>query len=457
MQRSHSGPGPLRRRPLARLLCAVVWAALLLGPARVTTTCAAETDQYADRVKVLEQRMERLAKQMETLRQELAEEEARRLRREAQVTELTTRMQEIDSSPLLQGESWVNRFHLGGYGEIHANFGEDGAPDQLDIHRMVLYLGYDFADWIKLHSETELEHAFVSDGDGDLLLEQLYFDFLLSEPFNIRVGRVLTPLGIINKWHEPTSFNGVERPSFAKYIIPTTWSSDGIGAFGRLSPELRYEAYVVGGLDGSEFTTLGGIRGGRIKERPSLNEPAVTGRLDYRPFPAGELPYDQELRLGLSAYYGGIDNGDQGRNPDLSGDIQIYSADFEYSVSDFDFRGVIANTEIDGAREIGGGVAEQIFGWYLEGAYHFMPDSWKEGKMAESDAVVFLRYDDFDTQHEMPGGVARDPAGDRTEWTLGISYFVNPRLVLKADYQVRDDATGDDLDDLFNLGIGWRF
>ena len=49
-----------------------------------------------------------------------------------------------------------------------------------------------------------------------MLIEQAAVDFLLSEPFNIRVGRVLTPLGIINKWHEPPSFNGVERPSFSK-------------------------------------------------------------------------------------------------------------------------------------------------------------------------------------------------------------------------------------------------
>ena len=43
-------------------------------------------------------------------------------------------------------------------------------------------LGYDFNDWIKFHSETEVEHAFVSNEskDGELSVEQAYVDFLLS-------------------------------------------------------------------------------------------------------------------------------------------------------------------------------------------------------------------------------------------------------------------------------------
>ncbi|NJD62947.1 MAG: hypothetical protein FIA93_09560 [Deltaproteobacteria bacterium] len=63
-------------------------------------------------------------------------------------------------------------------------------------------------------------------------------------------------------------------------IVPTTWSADRIGAFGGIGPSLKYELYVVSGLDGSEFDAVNGIRNGRIKELPSLHEPAVTGRLE---------------------------------------------------------------------------------------------------------------------------------------------------------------------------------
>jgi len=203
------------------------------------------------------------------------------------------------------------------------------------------------------------------------------------------------------------------------------------------------------------FTAKGGIRGGRIKERPSLNDPAVTGRLDWRPFLGSQTPH--ELRVGVSGCFGGLSNGNGGKDPGIDGDISICSADFEYSIRDFDLRGAVARIEIDGAGEIGGGTAEEILGWYLEGGYHFWPERWKQGKLADSDAVVFLCFDDFDTQHRMPPGVARDPVGDRSEWTVGPSFYLTPNFVVKTDYQVRDDATGKDLDDLFNFGIGWTF
>lgn len=364
---------------------------------------------------------------------------------------------EPDESPLHGLESTLGKLKFGGYGEVHANFTEGTEKDKVDFHRLVMYLGYDFADWITFHSETELEHAFVSDDDGEISVEQAYIDFLLTDDFNIRAGRILTPLGIINKKHEPPTFNGVERPSFASSIIPTTWSSDGVGIFGSLNPSLTYEAYVVGGLDGSKFNSTSGIRSGRIKERPSLNEPAVTGRLDYYPFSATQSGSDQSLRLGASGYFGGLDNGDEGSNPGIDGEIGITSADFEYSIQKLDFRGVIAHINIDGARQIGNNVAEEIFGWYLEGAYHYWPEEWKTGKLAKSDATVFLRYEDYDTQHEMPSGVARNSAGDRTQWTFGTNFYLTPNLVVKADYQIRDDDSGSDLDDLLNLGIGWAF
>jgi hypothetical protein len=415
------------------------------------------TDPRDRRIEELERTLADLSEEVHALKTERNKEKQQAVEQEKRLSDLTERVDEIGESPVLYSGSWVNRFSLGGYGEFHANFEEGSSGDQFDIHRLVLYLGYDFTDWIKFHSELEIEHAFVSsDGDGELSVEQAYLDFLLSDPFNVRVGRVLTPLGIVNQKHEPPSFYGVERPSFAKVIIPTTWSSDGVGIFGNLTPSLKYEAYVVGGLDGSGFDALDGIRGGRIKERPSLHDPAFTGRLDYYPFAQRDAALKQWLRLGASTYLGGLDNGNKGNDPDIDGSIRIYSADFEYSVSAFDVRGAVAFEDIDGAREIGNGTASEIFGWYLEGAYHFWPETWKKGKLEKSDAVVFVRYDDFDTQHDMPSGLASDPAGNRSEWTLGLSFYLTPNLAVKADSQIRDSAGGDPGDAL-NLGVGWQF
>ncbi len=431
---------------------------VVAGTAWAGTATELPADGREQRIEELEATVRQLIDDIQALKEDINNERTLREKQEEQQLELLDQVEQMNESPFLDAASWLNKFTLGGYGEMHANFGEGSEADQFDIHRLVLYLGYDFNDWIKFHSETEIEHAYVSkDSGGEVSIEQAYVDFLLSDAFNIRTGRVLTPVGIVNKKHEPPTFNGVERPSFAKYVIPTTWSSDGIGFFGSLTPSLRYEAYIVGGLDGSKFDATNGIRKGRIKERPGLHDPAFTGRLDYYPFAERAAGYGQTLRVGVSTYAGEIDNGNSGKNPGVSGDIQIYSADFEYTISKLDLRGAAAHETIDGARAIGGGAASEIFGWYLEAACHVWPTEWRTGKLAKSDAVVFLRYDDFDTQYRMPAGVVDNPAGDRNEWTIGMNFYLAPNFVVKADYQIRDDASSGDLDDLVNFGVGWQF
>lgn len=381
-----------------------------------------------------------------------------------QVKESLRRLEEESRSRARKEASYgrirsiMSRFTFGGYGEIHVNLGEGSEKDVIDIHRFVAAISYDFADWIRLRTEVELEHAIASDGrDGEFLIEQLFFDFYLSDGFNVRFGRILTPVGIVNSNHEPTIFNGVERPSFARVIIPTTWSSDGIGIFGDITDTLQYQLYLVGGLDGSGFNALNGIRGGRIKERPSLHEPSITGRLDFFPLLHSPVVPDYDLRVGASFFAGGLDNGNNGANPDVSADIAVYSADFSATCGIFDFRGVAALERIRDADEIGAGTASQIVGGYLEVAAHVLPESWGRGRLAQSDLVAFVRHDWLDTQNKLPSGVVRDDAGRRTEWTTGLGFFFTPGLVAKVDVQFRQDKTSNDLGTLVNFGLGWIF
>jgi hypothetical protein len=356
-----------------------------------------------------------------------------------------------------ENPSWTDRLRFGGYGELHGNFELGGGKQVFDIHRLVAYLGYDFADWVKLESEIEIEHAYVTDGeDGELSIEQLYIDFRTSEIASVQAGRMLVPVGLVNQSHEPVSFNGVERPTFAKYVIPSTWFADGVSVYGQVCDELSYRVALTSSLDGSEFDAVKGIRGGRMKERSSLNEPAVSARLDVHPFVNQEVPCDQRLRVGVAYYYGGLDNGTNGKDPDVDADIAMYAADAEYSIGPVDLRGEWALQRIRNAGELPNGTAQAILGYYAEAACHVMPDSWKAGRLKHADFVVFVRYDHVDTQWRMPSGVAADPNGTRDEWTFGFTFFVTPGLVVKADYQLRD-SDGDDPEDLINVGIGWIF
>ncbi|MHC4594387.1 MAG: hypothetical protein ACYS9C_02585 [Planctomycetota bacterium] len=428
---------------------------VLIGTSVCSAASSDDVEVMRQEIKELRRMVKDLTKEVGNLKKVEGQESSLQTQYQRELDEIRADVTKLNESPMVDLADTMGKVKFGGYGEIHGTFTGSSKSDKMDFHRLVLYLGYDFANWIKFHSEIELEHAWTD--DGYVLIEQALVDFLLSDNFNIRAGRLLTPIGIINKHHEPPLFNGVERPNFSKYIIPTTWSSDGVGFFGSLNSSLNYEAYVVAGLDGNSFTSSG-IRDGRMKAQQSLTEPAFTGRLDYRPFEEALSNSDQSLRLGLSGYFGGLDNVDGGGGSGKDGEIALASADFEYSISKFDFRGVVAHTDIDGARNFGSGdVAEEMFGWYFEGAYHFWPDEWKTGKLEKSDATVFVRYEEYDTQHKMPSGIAKDQSKDIDELTFGVNFYLTPNFVIKADYQLRDNASGNDLDDLFNVGIGWMF
>jgi hypothetical protein len=353
--------------------------------------------------------------------------------------------------------SWTERFQLGGYGELHWNLGRGDTVSRFDIHRLVIYVGYRFADWITLHSETELEHAFVGEeGDGEVAIEQLHLDFAVADALSFRLGRILVPLGIINPRHEPPTFHGVERPMFARYVIPTTWSGDGLGVFGSFSGLLRYEAYYLSGLDGGGFSPLSGIRGGRQAGRSVLEDPALAGRLDLLPFAVLSAGGRQYLRLGLAAYLSGLGNA-SGDGAAVSGRLAIYSADLEYRLGRLELRAVGARERLSGYEGGPAGVAREIRGYYGEVALDVAPSSWRRGSRGLSGLVLFLRHGWLDTQAEMAGGQPADPRGEREETAFGVTVAFRPNLVLKADYLLLDDGTAEGLDDRYNFGLGWQF
>jgi len=403
-------------------------------------------------------RLARLEAELAALRLELNDLRAsERAEREAQVAALSAALAEAQRE--IQSAGPRDRFSFGGYGEFHYNDLEGHGGAKADIHRWVFYLGYRFSDSIQLHSETELEHGYVDDGDGELSIEQLYTDFAVGGDTHVHVGRVLAPLGIVNQRHEPPTFNGVERPAVETVVLPSTWSLDGVGMLAELTPSLRYQVFLSSSLDGTGFSELNGIRGGREKEQPSYNEPALSGRLDF--FPLQQDSAQQELRLGLSGFFGGLDNGNQGNDPGVDGELSILSADAEWSIGRLDLRGVGALEWIDGAADLsaatGETIASKISGWYLEAAWHWMPEIWKSGPRGWSDAVAFVRYDDIDTQKDTPSGLPSNPSGDRNEWTVGVGLYPLPNLVFKADYQFREDESSSDPRNQFNMGLGWSF
>jgi len=145
---------------------------------------------------------------------------------------------------------------IGGYGELFVGQLRDGDDNTIDTQRAVLYFGYKFTDNIVFNSEIEFEHATTSsnldDRDGSVSVEFASLDFLFMDELNLRAGLLLAPFGIINEYHEPTTFFGVLRPDVERFIIPTTWRENGIGIFGEidnlLPGQISYRLYLMNSL-----------------------------------------------------------------------------------------------------------------------------------------------------------------------------------------------------------------
>ena len=172
---------------------------------------------------------------------------------------------------------------IGGYGEVHFNQALDGSVrnnGKLDVHRIVMLFGYNFNEKTQFVTELEFEHV------SEVYVEQAFLQHKINNALNFRGGLMLVPMGIINEYHEPTTFNGVERPLIDNVITPTTWREIGFGITGNILPaSLKYQAYVLNGFNGydgaAKVNGKDGFRKGRQKGAESyISSPNLAGKIE---------------------------------------------------------------------------------------------------------------------------------------------------------------------------------
>ena len=337
---------------------------------------------------------------------------------------------------------------VGGYGEAHYN-NISGENALLDVHRVVILFGYKFNERTQFITELEFEHV------KEVYVEQAFLQYTIADNLNLRAGLMLVPMGIVNEYHEPTTFNGVERPSMDKAIVPTTWREIGLGVSGKFDDaSLRYQAYMFNGFasdNGGKF--LGGkngLRNGRQKGAEStMNNINFAGKLDYYGLPG--------LRLGLSGYFGRTQSEKAiETTPGADVGVAMIGFDARYAKRRFSARGQFINASITDSKEYntlyGSDLGKTLRGWYAEVAYNLLPTT------KEQQLHSFIRYEDFDTHASTEAGLAKNLSYDRNEWTVGLTYKVAPGAAFKADYQIKDNAVvGNKAVKQFNLGFGIWF
>ncbi len=337
---------------------------------------------------------------------------------------------------------------VGGYGEVTYNQPES-KNGELDVQRLVLLFGYKFNDNVQFVTEVELEHV------EEVFVEQAFVQYSINDNVNLRGGLMLIPMGITNEYHEPTTFNGVERPSIDASIVPTTWREIGVGVQGRFNEvSLGYQAYIFNGFQSVNGTkTLGGkngLRNGRQKGiKSTVDSPNLSAKLDYYGLPG--------LRLGLAGYFGRTQAEDDIEKIDgTSVGISMIGFDARYAFKRFTARGQFIHASISDTEDYNAlndaDLGSALQGWYLEGAYNLLP------KTKQQQLFAFARYSDYDTHASVAGGLVKNDSYDRDEWTFGLSYKMAPGAVLKADYQIKGNAIEDsNAQNQLNIGLGVWF
>jgi hypothetical protein len=355
---------------------------------------------------------------------------------------------------------------IGGYGEVHYNqpiSSEQKKNGTLDVHRVIMMLGYQFNDRVQFVSELEFEHV------SEVYVEQAFLQYKLNNAVNFRGGLLLTPMGIINEYHEPTTFNGVERPQIDNAISPTTWREIGFGITGVVLPaSLRYQAYLMNGFNGfdgqARIGGANGFRGGRQKGAESyISAPNFSTKVEYFGF--------RGLNIGLSGYFGdtqstlynNLDKNDETALAKADSSvvgISMFGADARYTYKGLKITGQLYYTLVSNTEEFnaftknkgGGNLGSSMYGYYIDLGYNVL-----RTVKTEKQLIPFVRYSNYDTHYTVSENITDNLSYQKNVITTGLSFFLTQGAVVKADLQFVKTGASDKFAKTFNAGFGVMF
>ena len=264
-----------------------------------------------------------------------------------------------------------SRLSVGGYGEVALTrnfysdnvyrysdpkkYANDPSHGRFDIPHAVIYLSYDFGKGWLMSSEIEFEHTgtgcaqekeFSEGGEweqeiekgGEVELEQFWIQKTFCKEFNVRVGHIIVPVGLLNTHHEPLNFFTVYRPEGEGTILPSTWHDTGFSLWGR-SGDFRYELQMIAGLDAFQFNRENWVQNGAgsSAEFKVANKYGFAARVDNYTIPG--------VRIGVSGYYGKAMHNSFPH--DLEGDKYNSAGEYEGEKQYNNIKGVVAIGALD--------------------------------------------------------------------------------------------------------------
>lgn len=330
---------------------------------------------------------------------------------------------------------------VGGYMDIEYFNRANQGNSYFDQHRLVPFIYGDISERVKFAAEIEFEH-----GTNDIKVEFATIDYLVQEPFNVRAGIILVPLGKFNLLHDAPLRDLTERPLVNQRIIPTTLHQPGVGAYGTFYPtalsKLDYEFYVTSGFTNafggngnpnntSNINQTNGIRSARSDSTSfdNNNGKSIMGRVAFSPVLGVEV--------GGSGFYGNY-----GTNKDDQ--LAIWALDWTFQRGPFELIGesawaYVKDNDInqDGTRN---GNPRRMQGYYIQGNYHFLPEFLTRMaptffKQEVSTFTAVVRWEQMNLGQDLNDNTEAGKLGEWQRWTFGLNFRPTEDTVFKADFQ----------------------
>jgi hypothetical protein len=348
---------------------------------------------------------------------------------------------------------------IGGYVDVMYNVLsrqnlDNPSRNSFGQQRLVPFIYADITDRIKFAAEIELERGGPNapqGTDGSIQIEFAQLDYLVNEMVNVRGGLLLMPVGKFNLLHDSPLNDLVDRPMVSRIIIPSTWFEAGAGIYGTLYPsslsKIDYEVYAVNGMSqtAGAITDLGvrSARGSVSRDRDDSK--AVVGRVAFSPMLGIEIAgsgFHGQYKPSAGAIGSGI--------------IDIFAVDWTLQRGPFELIGEAAWTRISNNNATGvagNGIGPAgMFGYYIQGNYHFMPEILKRLAPTHfSDASTFtatVRWEQVDTDTDNRTNGEGNTLGNRRELdrlTVGLNFRPIEDMVFKVNWQYNtqnDNARG---------------
>ncbi len=343
-----------------------------------------------------------------------------------------------------------------------------------DQERFVPFFYSQVTDRLSVAAELEVEHGGPqgNQGDGDIKMEFATMDFRFNDAFNLRGGIILMPMGRFNLIHDSPLNDLPLRPMVSRLILPSTFAESGLGFFGTFYPtqlsKIDYEFYVVNGFDGDDgqFSDEegSGLRSARGSfQKDNNNNKAIVSRVSFSPMLGVEV--------AGSIHHGTWDAASQH-------DLTLLAIDGNLQRGAFDIQGEAAWANAEGSGGYKGGspifsqddtgatrrlregladyiVPENMFGYYVQLNYHFMPEGLTRALPSyfgrDSTFTGIIRWGQVDTNTNSD---TNKNSIDRL--TLGINFRPIEDSVLKLAYTFNKHGKEADNESTSNRD-GWQF